>query len=188
MRFETATLKPKYGGLKGVIRTRVGYTGGEYNTPSYYDMKDHSESVQIDFDPTVISFEELLNIFWSSHSPTHIHFRKQYMSAIWFHNEQQKEVALKTFSQQPQKVFTVIEPFKFWTNAEFYHQKYRLQKKKKILSFFDEMDEDEFIKSTFITKLNAFLGGYTNIQEIEQLSSSEENVDKKKLLESLKSL
>ena len=63
-------------------------------------MKDHSESIQIDFDSKIISYEDLLNLFWSSHSPTHIHFRKQYMSAIWFHDEEQKTSAEKTFSEQ----------------------------------------------------------------------------------------
>jgi len=53
-----------------VIRTRVGYAGGSTNNPTYYNLGDHSETVQIDYDPTRISYEELLEVFWDSHNPT----------------------------------------------------------------------------------------------------------------------
>jgi len=71
----------------GVVRTRVGYTGGSTKNPTYHSLGDHTETVQIDYDPTQISFEELLDVFWDSHRPTQRAWSRQYMAAVFFHNE-----------------------------------------------------------------------------------------------------
>ena len=55
--------------MEGVLRTRVGYTGGATEDPIYHRLGDHSETVEMEFDPVIISYEELLNVFWRSHDP-----------------------------------------------------------------------------------------------------------------------
>ncbi len=76
-----------------MVRTRVGYTGGTKKNPTYHDLEGHSEAVQVDYDPAVISYETLLAIFWDSHDPASPAFSPQYMSAVFTHNDQQKRLA-----------------------------------------------------------------------------------------------
>ena len=89
--------------MPGVVRTRVGYAGGTTQNPSYRSIGDHSEAIQIDYDPTRVSYEELLNVFWASHSPTVQPWARQYMSMILYHNAKQKRLALKTKAQEEAK-------------------------------------------------------------------------------------
>eukprot|EP01080_Neovahlkampfia_damariscottae_P002675 gene2675-3871_t len=157
----------EFGGLQGVIRTKVGYHGGKKKNPTYRSIGDHSETIQIDFDPKIISFEEILNCFWSSHFPYTPDKYRQYMSAIWYHSEVQKKIALKTSKEQPQTVYTVIEPFKFWTDAEFYHQKYILQGKSDVMKYFKKMSQKDFIESTITMKVNAIIKGHGTLEDLE---------------------
>jgi len=109
--------------VNGVVRTRVGYTGGDLKNPTYERMGDHTESLQIQFDPSVVSFEALLDIFWKSHNPT-CRTSVQYRSAIFYHNKTQEEIAKKSKQKQENNVKTAIEAAKHWTDAEEYHQQY----------------------------------------------------------------
>ena len=68
-----------------MIRTRVGYAGGTTNNPTYRALGDHAETIQVDYDPTQISYEELLEAFWTSHSPTSRPWSRQYASIIFYH-------------------------------------------------------------------------------------------------------
>jgi len=86
----------------GVIETMAGYIGGTTKNPTYQQVcshnTGHAEAVQIEFDPTQTSFETLLNVFWNSHTPTQWHRQgpdigSQYRSAIFYHNERQKNIA-----------------------------------------------------------------------------------------------
>lgn len=116
--------------LKGVISTQIGYTGGYTENPTYKevcsDETGHAEAVEINFDPEKISYKELLAVFWSIHDPTTLNRQgfdagSQYRSAIFYHNEEQKKLALAT---KPQNAVTEIVPAtKFW-RAEEYHQNY----------------------------------------------------------------
>eukprot|EP01080_Neovahlkampfia_damariscottae_P006707 gene6707-10872_t len=162
---ETAT---QFGALKGVVRTSVGYCGGDYPYPSYHDINDHSESIKIEYNPEEISYETLLHTFWKNHCATFPEDRRdtQYLSIIFFHNEEQKKIALKVASQQPKKVYTFIEPFKFWTEAEFYHQKYLLQGKKEFMGIFN-ISKDEFVFSEVATKMNGYVGGNLDISQVK---------------------
>ncbi len=96
--------------IKGVKSTQVGYTGGRFQNPTYQDVcsgkTGHAESIQIEFDPTVVSYEDLLKIFWSNHNPTTINQQgpdigEQYRSAVFFHSEDQEKVA-KTLKEKLQ--------------------------------------------------------------------------------------
>jgi methionine-S-sulfoxide reductase len=125
--------------IPGVIKTQVGYAGGTTANPKYDEMHDghtgHAESVQIEFDPKVISYQSLLDKFFKIHDPTTLNRQgndvgTQYRSAIFTSNEKQKIVAL-AFKEKVEKsgawkgpiTSEISEAKKFWP-AEDYHQKY----------------------------------------------------------------
>jgi peptide methionine sulfoxide reductase MsrA len=76
-----------------VVRTRVGYAGGTKANPTYYRLGDHSETIQIDYDPAVISYEQLLDLFWSWHRPDRPAHSTQYASRVFYHSETQRALA-----------------------------------------------------------------------------------------------
>jgi len=145
-----------------VVRTKVGYTGGKSKKPTYHGMGDHTESIQLEFDPKIISYESLLKAFWESHYPTGRGSR-QYMSAIWYHNPSQKQLAEKSMKEYQLKlkanITTVIEPASEFFDAEGYHQKYYLQARSDIMKSLD-MDEEELKNSPLACRLNAYVGGH----------------------------
>lgn len=125
--------------LEGVLSTAVGYTGGQAENPSYElvcaGQTGHAEAVRVEFDPETISFEDLLETFWNSHDPTTLNRQgadvgSQYRSAIFYHDEPQKEAAEKSLAALhaagsfDDPVVTEIQPAaEFWP-AEEYHQDY----------------------------------------------------------------
>jgi len=114
-----------------VLRTQVGYAGGQKPNPTYHSLGDHTETLQIDFDPELIGYRELLEIFWQEHRPTRPPWSRQYMSAVFSADEVQYETArsLRTALSERwgQEVHTELwRDCQFW-RAETYHQKYRLQ-------------------------------------------------------------
>ncbi|MFA5367505.1 MAG: peptide-methionine (S)-S-oxide reductase MsrA [Dehalococcoidia bacterium] len=125
--------------LKGVIRVVSGYTGGAVPNPSYEQVcsgeTGHAEAAQITFDPSVISYRDILDVFFSVHDPTTLNRQgadigTQYRSAIFYHSEEQKAMAVETINKIDSSkmwnnpVVTTVEPFvKFYT-AEDYHQDY----------------------------------------------------------------
>ena len=118
--------------LKGVLKTRVGYAGGTKKNPSYYNLGDHTETVEITFDPKIISFEALLKHFWKEHDPT-VKYSNHYKSAIYYQDEEQHKIAEKSKQviekKLGRKVATEIQKAGAFYEAEEYHQKY-LQKGK----------------------------------------------------------
>jgi len=125
--------------VPGVITTRVGYTGGKVENPTYKlvctDETGHAEGVEVTYDPAKVSFAELLDVFWSSHDPTTLNRQgpdvgSQYRSAIYFHDADQEKVARASLKEvEAQKVFrrpivTEITPATKFYSAEEYHQKY----------------------------------------------------------------
>lgn len=122
---------------KGVTSTRVGYSGGSVKNPSYEqvcaDATGHAEAVEVTYDPTVISYDELLNIFWKNHNPTTpnrqgVDVGSQYRSVIFYHNAGQKKAAEQSADayqkELTQKIVTQIVPAKGFFEAEDYHQQY----------------------------------------------------------------
>ena len=122
---------------KGVIDTKVGYTGGTKIDPTYEevctDLTGHAEVVKVDFDEAIISYNDILNIFFANHNPTQLNRQgpdvgTQYRSSVFYLNSDQKEIAVsKIKSLQPQYnnsiVTEVVEGSKFYL-AEEYHQQY----------------------------------------------------------------
>ena len=113
--------------LKGVTKTTVGYTGGKKLNPTYNDLGDNTESIEIKFDPSLVSYKELLSHFWEQHNPT-ISQKTQYKSIIFFHNKYQEKIANKSKQEQEekikQKIVTEIRKASKFYPAEEYHQKY----------------------------------------------------------------
>jgi peptide-methionine (S)-S-oxide reductase len=123
--------------IEGVVRTRVGYTGGNTDHPSYKevcsDTTGHAEAVEIWFDPGLVSYDELLNVFWSIHDPTTPNrqgwdFGSQYRSAIFFHGLDQEQDALASRDAQQRAlgrpIVTEIVSAQPFHEAEDYHQRF----------------------------------------------------------------
>jgi len=124
---------------KGVKSTKVGYIGGQLQNPTYEevctDKTGHAEAVEVEYDPDEISYEELLDVFWNNHNPTTLNRQGpdvgiQYRSAIFYHNDEQKEIAEKSkqildkSGKFENSIVTEIVPTPTFYKAEEYHQKY----------------------------------------------------------------
>ncbi|MBL7001927.1 MAG: peptide-methionine (S)-S-oxide reductase MsrA [Nitrosopumilus sp.] len=125
--------------IKGVKSTQVGYVGGALPNPTYEevctDKTGHAEAVQVEYDPDEISYNELLDVFWNNHNPTTLNRQGpdvgiQYRSVIFYHNDEQKEIAEKSkqtldnSKQFESSIVTEIVPTPTFYKAEEYHQKY----------------------------------------------------------------
>ena len=161
-----------------MVRTRVGYSGGTKKSPTYHDLGDHTETVQLDYDPTHISYQELLAIFWESHNPGSRSWSRQYMTAIFFHNDQQKKLALETKDQVAARikdeVYTQILPTTEFYLAEDYHQKYFLRREPGLLNELTAIypTTKDFLASTVAARLNGYVAGYGTRAGIEAEISS----------------
>ena len=125
--------------LEGVTSTRVGYSGGHLDKPTYEDVctdgTGHAEAVEVDFDPTKISYDKLLEVFWDNHDPTQLNrqgpdWGTQYRSAIFFHSPEQETAAkaskdtLEKSRRYSKPIVTQIVPATTFYEAEDYHQQY----------------------------------------------------------------
>ncbi len=132
-------VQAKFDKIKGVVKTSVGYTDGNLKNPSYENVcsgsTEHAESILIEFNPKIISYEKLIKIFWDIHNPTTkdkqgFDIGNQYKSAIFYHNEKQKEIALKSIKniqkKYKNKIVTEVKKASKFYPAESYHQKYYL--------------------------------------------------------------
>ena len=124
---------------RGVKSTKVGYIGGQLPNPTYEevctDKTGHVEAVEVEYDPNEISYEELLDVFWNNHNPTTLNRQGpdigiQYRSAIFYHNDEQKEIAEKSkqtldkSKRYEHPIVTEIVSTPTFYDAEEYHQKY----------------------------------------------------------------
>ncbi len=125
--------------IPGVTSTAVGYLGGTYDNPSYKDVctgrTGHAEVVQLQYDPSVVSYDTLLNTFWQNHNPTTLNRQgpdvgTQYRSAIFFHTPEQEREARASKDEQNRsghfrkEIVTEITPASTFYQAEEYHQRY----------------------------------------------------------------
>lgn len=156
-----------------MFRTRVGYCGGTKSNPSYYDLGDHTESVEIDFDPQQISFAQLLEIFFSQHNAARPAYSVQYRSAIFYRSSEQHAAAQAAIAAEAarlgvRQLATAIEPFREFHRAEDYHQKYYLTHDKLLDAELRRMfpSQRAFEDSTLVMRLNALAGRYKLPPEI----------------------
>jgi len=156
-----------------VIRTRVGYTGGTSANPTYYAIGDHSETVQIDFDPTQISYEELLSEFWDSHTATYQGYSAQYRNILHYHNEAQRQAAedslRKVAAELSRPVLTEIRPASAFYMAEDYHQKYYVRSDRFWSQEMETLypDPARFRDSTLVARINGCLAGYCTREQLQ---------------------
>jgi peptide-methionine (S)-S-oxide reductase len=123
--------------LEGVTKTRVGYSGGHMDNPTYEDVcshtTGHAEVVEVTYDPERISYDDLLQVFWAKHDPTQLNRQgwdigDQYRSVIFFHDPAQQEAAVRSKAEEQTRhakpVVTQVEPAQSFYEAEDYHQQY----------------------------------------------------------------
>ncbi|MGE5277283.1 MAG: peptide-methionine (S)-S-oxide reductase MsrA [Acidobacteriota bacterium] len=125
--------------VPGVLETAVGYAGGNFANPTYRDVcsdeTGHAEVVEVTYDPSRVSYEDLLNVFWENHDPTQLNRQgpdigTQYRSAIFFHGPAQRDAAvasrdrLEKSGRYRRPIVTEITPAPTFWRAEEYHQRY----------------------------------------------------------------
>ena len=129
----------EFGRIPGVLETAVGYEGGKLDNPTYKDVctdrTGHAEAVEVEFDPSRVSYEQLLDVFWENHDPTQLNrqgpdWGTQYRSAIFYHSPEQEQSArlskekLQNSRRFDRPIVTQILPGVVFYEAEDYHQQY----------------------------------------------------------------
>jgi len=162
----------------------VGYAGGTRANPTYHSLGDHTETLQIDYDPERISYEKLLELFWIEHDPTSRAWSTQYKVAVFYHSDEQKRLAEKARGSLEEKlnrkVHTEVIAFSRFYPAEAYHQKYYLRQNRRLLQELRRYypQDAELMDSTAAARVNGYLGRFGTIErlrtEIDRLGLSEE--------------
>ncbi len=144
-------------------RTRVGYAGGRASDPTYRRIGDHTECIQIDFDPARISFGELLDAFFQMHNPSRPAYSTQYASLVLAHDDMQADLARDACKRWGvllgQSVETAVHALDRFYVAEDYHQKYGLRSDTFFMSEFNATHPDpaDFRESTAAARVNGYL-------------------------------
>lgn len=164
-----------FGSLPGVIRTRVGYAGGNTPEPTYRQLGDHIETLQLDFDPSVVDYQHLADVFFQHHNPIGEPWKRQYMSAVFYHRPEQQRLAEQTIQREAtargRKIFTAVYPYQHFTLAEDRHQKYKLQRQPLLLAELQKRFSSfpELVHSTIAARVNGHLYGYGKRVELEKI-------------------
>jgi peptide-methionine (S)-S-oxide reductase len=150
-----------YGAVEGVVRTRVGYAGGTHEGPTYHDLGDHSEAIQVEYDPTVVSFADLVDVAVANHDPRSQSRKRQYQSVLFFESERERGAIETRLAEIPVPVETRVEPLDTFHLAEDYHQKYNLRSDAARLAAFEDAGYDEAAirDSPAAARLNAAVAG-----------------------------
>lgn len=155
----------------------MGYAAGTTAEPTYYNIGDHAECIQVGFDPEMISFRSVLKHFWGWHNPFRAPWSRQYMSAVLYHDAEQGraiEESVREFGEQPA---TEIQEYRGFTLAEDYHQKYFLRRNTlvtgELVKRYPRLEQ--FVDSYEATKANAVMGGHLRLtqEELNRLALSE---------------
>ncbi len=132
-------VEEEFGKIKGVKSTTVGYTGGRHTNPTYKDvctdLTGHAEAIQLQYDPQEVTYEDLLEVFWSIHNPTTKNRQgpdvgSQYRSVIFYHTPEQELSAKRSIEELEKsrrfsnRIVTEIVPASAFYKAEEFHQKY----------------------------------------------------------------
>ncbi len=159
----------------------MGYAGGRQPDPTYHHLGDHTETLQIEFDATRIDYAALLDLFWKSHNPT-ARRPNQYKSLIFYHDENQRRLALASRQRESQHhrkpIHTEIQPFKSFYRAEVYHQKYYLRRERDLLQQLQQYypNDRALTDATTAARVNGYLAGFgqrdTFVTRVNQLGLS----------------
>jgi peptide-methionine (S)-S-oxide reductase len=155
----------QFGILPGIVRTRVGYAGGTTPNPTYHRIGDHTECVQVDYDPARLSYEQVLDLIWKSHNPCQGTGIRQYQHAIFYESEAQRK-AIEASRERLEEtlgkpVKTQILPLTGFTPAEDYHQKYELRCTEGLIEEFRAIypDPKDLCDSTAAARVNGYIAG-----------------------------
>ena len=136
-------------------------------------MGDHTETLQIDYDPERISYEKLLELFWSEHDPASRAWSTQYKAVVFYHKDDQKRLAEETRERLAAKlnrrVFTEVIPFSRFYPAEAYHQKYYLRQNRRLLQELQRYypQDLDLMNSTAAARVNGYLGRFGTAEELK---------------------
>jgi peptide-methionine (S)-S-oxide reductase len=160
-----------------VVRTRVGYCGGSSADPTYHTLGDHSEAIQVDYDPSKLTYRDLLDAFWRNHDPRRSAPSRQYRSAVFYGNESERDEAydsMRTAEALLGPLHTDIEPLERFYPAEGYHQKYRLRNTPELMAEFRDMypHDADLVASTAAARVNGLLDGCQPLEDLDSLSGS----------------
>ncbi|MCM3610118.1 peptide-methionine (S)-S-oxide reductase MsrA [Planococcus sp. MERTA32b] len=186
-----------FGSMAGVLRTRVGFAGGSSPKPTYRHMGDHTETVEIDFDPSIISYEEILRKFWRNHYPNRGNYKgRQYISMLRYRGAEQKEAIIKVRKEMEnslgETIETEIAEYENFTLADGRHQKYYLKRYPNTLEQLQELfpKPELLVDSTFAARLNGFVKGYGKLRTLKNEIAfwNIEEEDKELLLNKLETI
>ena len=129
--------------------------------PTYSDLGDHTECVQVDFDPAQVSYGLLLELFWNTPNLCDQDDTLQYRSAIFTHNERQQQMAVASRPRRDASVTTAIVPISGFYVAESFHQKFKLRQEPELLRELEGVypNDKDLVNSTAAARINAYLGG-----------------------------
>lgn len=152
----------------------MGYAGGSTRNPSYHNLADHTETVQVEYDPARLSYRQLLEWFWTAHDAAVKPWSRQYRSVIFYHDEEQRQTAEASKAQEESRrgvpIYTEIVPYTNFYLAEGYHQKYYLQLLPQLMGELRAVypDQRDFINSTVVARINGYLAGYGSMLELQR--------------------
>lgn len=155
-----------FGCLDGVVTTTVGYAGGSKINPEYRSLADHAESIQIEYDPRLNNFRQLLEVFWSSHDSTQVFGQgpdvgNQYRSIIFTNGTEESRLAAVSKEREQTRskssiVTTQIQQLTAFYPAEPEHQKFELKRNPFLLQLIGNLPEEELEKSSLAARLNGY--------------------------------
>jgi len=163
-----------FGSLPGVYFTEVGYAGGDMKGPTYHNLGNHTEAIKVIYDPEIISYQELLNIFWENHNHTQKSYSKQYKSIIFCNNNKEEDTVLKFLENKKlevnKKIYIDIQEIDEFYPAEQYHQKYLFKRNKNMYQQVIELfsGKYKFEDSRIAARLNAYSAGFLTFTEIKK--------------------
>ncbi|WP_224995822.1 peptide-methionine (S)-S-oxide reductase MsrA [Cesiribacter sp. SM1] len=163
-----------FGCMEGVVSTRVGYAGGSTENPTYKQLEDHIETVQVDYDPDKACFSAILDLFFDKRTPIREPWKRQYASAFFYHDDGQKQQILERKgaleAELGQKVYTEVNAFEAFYLAEERHQKYKLQRQPELLAEFRAMYPglEAFVNSTAAARVNGYLYGCGDCERLSR--------------------
>lgn len=163
--------------MDGVLRTRVGYSGGRSTNPSYKVVDLHTEVVEIDYDPDVISYEDLIDVFFSAHNETLRPYDQRVKSLIFYRNDEEYEIAktkldaIRQATPEEESVYTELKAFEVFYLAEPEHQNRSLKLEtslyKELKQIFET--EEDMLLSILVSKLNGYIYGYGDMEGATEL-------------------
>jgi methionine-S-sulfoxide reductase len=166
------------GALPGVAGTASGYAGGTKPNPTYRALGDHTETVEVIFDPDRLSYEALLDVFFESHDPTRRSWKRQYRSAVFALTEDQREAAEHAKRQRDRETSSTVRtdveaverPVQQFHLAEGYHQNHRLRQHPAFEEVYEALFPEPagFARSTAASRVNGYAGGYGPAEQLER--------------------